>query len=615
MTTTTEVPGKYDVAVNGRGFMVDWASGEYRHQSIELLRQQSDTSGQPTEASVNPDDLWRRSATTWHHGAGQRDYDSSGSDPARFYRSKNLDPWNEGELRLLPDVRAIRSGSLGVNYRAVVAGAYLYLTDGTQLIYTQDITVDPPVWTGITGESGTAPNSIASNGNLVWTAHGAGGVYQTTRGTGSTAKGMDDGVDGIRFAANRLFGWEGRAIYNITDLNTGTPTAWADQALLLDHDNVDFVWTDVTAAAGFYFLGGFSGDKSLIYSTQVKEDGTALTDMTVAAELPDGEVVRSLFGYLGFVMIGTDHGVRFASPDGTGQLTIGALIETPHPVLCFEGQDRFVWFGWTNFDGDSTGLGRMDLSVFDDTGRPAFASDLMAGSSLSAQQGAVQSIVTFQGQTAFTFAAGGMVTADAETVKIDGWFETGRIAYQLQDSKVSHAVNVIHTALGPSNPLFEASVSVDLASDGGAYSSLGTNNTLGAVRTDLLTGRVRGEWFDLRVNVTAEGNRLATEAPVIGRVTLRAEPTGSRSSRITVPLRIGQDEEDRSGAAVGRSAADDVTYLEGLEAAGDIIDFQEPQRTLEVIPVDHIWQPRGVEKNGASNSGVYLLVMKRFAAA
>ena len=67
-----DVPGKYPVALGGRGFLLDLASEQFRAESIPLLRQQADQSEQPGEGSVNPEDLWRRMASTWRLGAGQR---------------------------------------------------------------------------------------------------------------------------------------------------------------------------------------------------------------------------------------------------------------------------------------------------------------------------------------------------------------------------------------------------------------------------------------------------------------------------------------------------------------------------------------------------------------
>ena len=41
------------------------------------------------------------------------------------------------------------------------------------------------------------------------------------------------------------------------------------------------------------------------------------------------------------------------------------------------GQFKYIWFGWSDFDNVSTGLGRQDLSTFIDQQAPAYTSDLM----------------------------------------------------------------------------------------------------------------------------------------------------------------------------------------------------------------------------------------------
>src|SRR5690606_21958944 len=158
--------------LNGRGFLLDLASNEFRHVTVPLLRDQADQSERPGEASINPDDLWRRTAATWHRGAGQRNFDAKDSDGARFYASKGIDPWTDGELRLLPATDEQKS-SANTNLALAVAGSYLYLIDGGSIHYTQDIKVDSPVWSDITGEPATAPTAITSDGYNVYTAHGS----------------------------------------------------------------------------------------------------------------------------------------------------------------------------------------------------------------------------------------------------------------------------------------------------------------------------------------------------------------------------------------------------------------------------------------------------------
>lgn len=594
--TSADVPSLYDVGLNGRGFLLDLDSGEFRHQSVPLLRDQADQSAVPGEGSINPDDLWRRVVTSWHQGAGQRNWDTPELSAAgRFYTSKGIDPWTNGQITLLPSTDEKKTSS-NTNLALAVAGAYLYLIDGASIQYTQDVTVDSPTWTDITGEPATAPSSITSDGFSVYTAHGADGIFVTTRGGASTALGVTAfTVTGIKYVKGRLFAWSTDKIYNVTSVDTGTPPA--APSALLDHANSDFTWVDVAEGPGFYFLAGYSGDKSTIYHTAVKPDGTALDVPTVAAELPDGEIVRSIQGYLGFVLIGTDKGIRFGVPDSTGSIELGGLIDDALEVRCFEGQDRFVWFGWSQYDATSTGLGRLDLSTFNGT-RPAYASDLMA-----TENGDVLSVVTFQGIRVFTVSADGVFAEHTDLVA-SGTIEVGRITYGIFDSKVSLYVNVSHEPL-------VGSVGAELKRDGGDYATIGgTVSTAGLTQSDFPTNRARAEAFDIRLTLTRDA--VATTGPTVGRITLRSYPAAQRSERIVLPLLLGKN-QIRRGESHGRDVVDDLTFLAGLED-GSPVAYQEATQTFTVIAEDHEWRPHHMEEDRSAFNGTYLLQLKRFAS-
>lgn len=598
---SSDVPGLWHVALDGRGFMLDLKSGEFRRVSIPLLRQQADQSTQPGESSINPDDLWRRTMSSFHHGAGQRNYDADDSDPARFYTSKGLDPWTEGELTLLPaTVESISSSS--TNLRLAVAGDYLYATLATTIKYTQDLAS----WSDITGESATAASSITSDGHTVYTSHDGDGVYVTTKGAGSTAKGVTGTVNGVKWVKGRLFGWAGPNLYNIIAVDTGTPSALP--TALLTQANTDFDWVDVAEANGYYFPAGVSGDKSLVYKTAVEADGTALETPSVAAELPDGEIVRAIQGYVGFLVIGTSKGVRFGVPSETGDVTLGALISDATNVRCFEGQDRFVWFGWSNYDAVSTGLGRMDLSVTTQFLRPAYASDLMVTA-----QADVLSVATFLDKRVFTVSGDGIYTQDDDNHVPVGTLETGRISYGIFDPKVSRAVTVTHSPLSDEGAS-GASIAMELKRDGGDYNTIGgVNNVGGSIRSDFTTNRARGEHFELRLSITPDADSDPTIAPVVGRLTLRADPTAPRSERIFVPILISGSIKDLSETLQERDVLDDLTFLSTLEDSGDSFQYQEAGLGFTVTAVDHDWRPMFLPSGQGGFGGTYIIQLKRFA--
>lgn len=588
-----EVPGKYMVSLAGRGFMVDTNSNLFRHQSIPLLRSQADQSLQPGEQSVNPEDLWRRRQSTWHAGSGQEEYDADeDSDGRRFYRSKGVDPWTRNELRLLPATTEIHSTS-NTNLKMAVAGARLYLLDGTSIKYTEDLSTISDV----TGESGTAGTHITSDGKQVYVACGSDGIYVSDTGSTAFAKGVTGTVAGCRYVKGRLFAWAANSLYNVVAYDTDTPESLP--TALLEHPNDSFAWVDVCEGPGFYYAAGVAGDKSLIYRTSVKSDGSGLEGLVEAAVLPDGEVIRSVYGYLGFVLIGTDKGIRFGQPDASGNIVLGALIEDATAVRCFEGQDRFVWFGWTGFDSASTGLGRMDLSVFNGT-RPAYASDLMTSGS-----GAILDVVTFAGQRVFTVSGDGVYTEDTDLVG-SGFVESGQISYGLYEQKVTTKVTVTHDAIA-------GSLKLEASKDGAGFEELSALQPLaGSTRTDFSTNRARGERFNYRLTLERDGTD-ATTGPVVRRVTLKAYPSVSRSFRITLPLLLHSKLRLNNGATESRNVVGDFEFLTDLEANGDTVTYQEGEMSWPVVVEDHIWLPHHGETDRSGFAGTYVAQLKKFA--
>jgi hypothetical protein len=97
-----------------------------------------------------------------------------------------------------------------------------------------------------------------------------------------------------------------------------------------------------------------------------------------------------------------------ATADSDGNLVSGPLINTGTSVTSFSGNDRFVWFNWTNFDATSTGLGRLDLGVFISSNQPAYASDLMVTA-----QGTVSSVNTINGRPVFVVIGSGIYVEHA----------------------------------------------------------------------------------------------------------------------------------------------------------------------------------------------------------
>ena len=570
--TSSSVPGFYPVALGGRPYLVD--VNQIKFSTVPIRREQADTSQVIGEYSLNREDLWRRTTDDWSHGAGQEYYDRASGDTSRFNASKGVDPWTKWQLTLLNDT-AKKRNSTNTNLFMVVAGARWYLTDGNQVRFTTTISSSDDT-TNVTGYPATNPNSITSDGFTVWTSHGADRVYSTNTGitTASAYVTSGDGADIVAYVKGRLMaagtGANKHKVYNIT-------ASGAMPAALFTHNNTDFIWVGFTEASSFIYMAGFSGDKSLVYRTSIRPDGTALDIPVVAGELPDGEIIRALQGYLGFMVLGTDKGVRFATIDGNGNLTIGRLINIGQAVRCFEPQDRFVWFGWTNFDGTSTGLGRLDLSVFTDPLTPGYSSDLMATA-----QGNTLSIITFSDKRVFSVSASGFWVQDTNLVA-SGTIDSGKITYGMADPKVGMFIDLKHGAL-VAGGIIETQVSVDDAS----LVSAGTSQVDGDKEASYPVGQRLNSAMELRHILTRD--TAATTGPILLSHTLRSQPAPKRTRVFLLPL-ILHERIMVEGVERTMEPLDELNALQGMIDGKLPVSFQDGVASRTVFVEDLEFTP------------------------
>jgi hypothetical protein len=554
--------------------MIDTKSNDFGRQFDARVRDSVDQSAEPGESAINPQGLWRRSQSSWHYGAGQTYSDTADAEAYRFRASKGVNVWNRGEISLLPaTTRAYESTSN--NLYMTTANGRIYGTEGQLVRYTSDWTT----FTTVTSTNASNIYSITSDGYNVFFSYADGDIDQTNAGTSAASNyitGIEAGV--LAYVRGRLMvagqGTDSQKIWNITT----TPGSSANNpSALFTHPNVNFNWVGFAGGQNQIYCAGYSGNKSLIYKTAVKPDGTALDIPTVAAELPLGEVVTNIDAYLGFVVIGLTTGLRFCSSDSDGNLVVGPLIETGTSVNAFAAIGQYLYFGWTNYDTTSTGIGRLDIGTQIATNQPAYASDLMAD-----VQGTVVDIHEYDNEVVFTVAGYGAYRPHPTNKVASGYLDSGIYRWGVPDTKFIPKWDL------RTEPL-HGTVALSVASDSGDFRSVGTQTVENSLESTF--DGFESKVFEAEARLTL--SRSATDSskgPTVTRWLGRAYAAPLRSQIFSVPLLLHHKLNIR-GFEYFMDVDTELNYLRDLVENPRVVTYQENASTYSVIVEDVRWQP------------------------
>lgn len=565
------VPDIFPVAIAGRPYMLDLKSGRFGRAFEQRLRDSADDSNIPGEGAINPQGLWRRGQVSWHKGSAQKYGDTAEGVDTRFSSSKNVDPWTKGELSLLPATEQIVS-SANTNLKMVVANSRLYVADGNDLKYTTDPYASTVSWTTVTGSPGGAVNTLTTDGYTVWCGFNGNGIHSTNTGSSAFSSYISgtNTFTAVDYVKGRLMAAHGGGIHNYT--SSGGPGS-----ALYTHPNTNFSWVGFAGGQNNIYCAGYSGNVSLIYRTAIKSDGTSLDVPIIAGELPYGEIVSSIYGYLGYIVIGSNRGIRLATSDNEGNLTIGPMLETPGTVKCATGDGRFIWFGWTNFDSTSTGLGRIDLSQYNSTNEPAYASDLMVD-----EQGDVLDVVNWSELRLFAVSGKGFYREHQTQLAASGYVETGSWRWGIPDPKFATFVDFRTLPL-------TGSLTFALNLDNGGYESLATFDTAGVTEKTFDGSDTSFGEAAFKITFTRSSTD-ATAGPTLTRWQVRAFPAPKRSELFSIPVLL-HEKLNRANREYYYDVTNELAFLRDLVNDTRIVSYQEGEETFKVIIENIEWIP------------------------
>ena len=374
----------------------------------------------------------------------------------------------------------------------------------------------------------------------------------------------------MEFIKDRIVLCVNNAVYELSTVASSLPTA------SYTNTNVNYHYTSVAASGPAIYTAGHSGIYSTIqkYTLDVSGDLPTLTQAVVAAELPAGEFVEKLYYYVGYMMIGTNKGVRAAQVnDQDGSINYGPLIvETSQPVYDFAGRDRFIWAatGIGDLDG---GLTRIDLGTEIDTLLFAYANDLQ----ITQATKHYTTGVAFLGVTnrlAFTTSRdatdGAIYVESASTLVPTGYVTTGRIRYNTLEKKNFKRL------LGRGDFTFGSTTLNIVAEDGTIFDVISYDSSVGAPEVTTSSPSAPQEYVSYKFQLYRDGTD-SSKGPNFKGYQAKATIATPRQRIVQFPVYCYDIETDRYNVLLGYEgrAFDKIRLLEDIEAIGDVVTWQD----------------------------------------
>ena len=589
----------YDVAFGGIPFfLAPTDQNPYQRETAPYRKEQFDSSKEPGEQSLTG--WWIRSQSSFHIGQGIKFYDpSSGeSSPYRFADSQGVDVWTKGQATLLKEVTEehITTTALDTwerpfqHIRSIQWGSNngVLLHDGYDV---DKITPDGTVTHFIDYNAGSAEPvyAICDDGVYAYwvtnaVAGGANKMHMFKKPlTGSSASTADEvtmfTANGVvivnavmEYVKDRIVLCVNGKVYELAPNASALPTA------IYTHPNANYVYTSITASGPAIYTSGNAGIQSTIQKYTLTSAGAmpTLTSASVAAELPPGETVFKIYYYLGYMMIGTDKGMRAALVnDQDGSLSYGPLIaETSQPCYDFAARDRFVWCA-TGIGTVDAGLIRVDLSqvIEGEPLRFSYANDLQYTQSTEHHTVGVAFLGSLN-QLAFCTAyktTNGHVYIEEESIlRSSGYLTTGYIRYGTLEPKNYKFIRARGTFTNGSMDI----QSID--PDGNIYNIITYNSAVGTPEAATTQPEGPQEYISYKFTLSRSASSTSN-GPVFKGYQAKALPATKRQRLIQFPVWCYDVETDRYNVQTGYEgrAWERIQILEDMEAAGDIVNIQD----------------------------------------
>jgi len=573
----------YDVAVGGLPFFYAISDARpYIRQTAPFRKEQQDNSTEPGEQSLTG--WWLRSQSSFHNGTGIKFYDPSAGETVnyRFADSDNVDVWTKGQVTLLKETANMTGVTTGVyKVLSIVDGSTdkilgwipasttikNYTASGTAVTYTDVTSIGTPLDTAILAVATDGTNLFIADNDHIYTgpistpAAGYSRYYNT---------GSEKVVLG--WVKQRLVACIGASVFELTNAKGSTH---ALSTAIYTHPNADWTWSSISEGGSAIYAAGYAGGNSAIYKFVLSTAGVmpTLTSGIVAAQLPIGEIVYKIESYLGYLMIGTNKGMRVASiSDTTGDLSYGPLIfEDTNGVYDFAFRDKYVWA--TGTIGTSPGLYRIDLGTEIESLRFAYAKDTYLASATG-----YATSVDFIGNTnqlAFTTSGSNGIAVQSTTVlATTGSITTGKIRFSTLEPK--NFKRLIGRGTFTSGDFTLSSLATEASGNETQYDHITYNVGVDAVEVTTSQPEIAQEFLAYKFTLSRDTTDTTT-GPTFKGYQAKATIASPRNRVIRFPVYCFDIETDRFNTVVGFEgrAFERIQLLEEIEKTGDVLTWQD----------------------------------------
>jgi hypothetical protein len=332
--------------------------------------------------------------------------------------------------------------------------------------------------------------------------------------------------------------------------------------------------------------------------------------------LPDGETIKAIHYYLGFLALGTNKGVRICPVGNDGTPVMGPLlVETSYPVNGFTERGSYLYAATKVLEGTYTNgiLIRIDLSQQFNDGTFAYAYDLEYQSSLDDDNSDCTEVYNLNDRLVMVIEedapAGELQVEHTANYRSSGWLQTGKIRYATVEPKF---FKYLQTRGLASTGDSIAVQTIDYA--GNEYDII-TLDAISLGQNVGLSQPAGGQEF-ISIKYTLNNGSPITDYPVLQSYQLKSIPGVPRQRMYQYPLSCFDIEMDKYNSQFGYKgrAYDVIQTLENLELTGDFVtvkDYRTEESYQGVIEEVRFTNESSPDKDSNGFGGLLIVTVRK----